>query len=81
MQDSCDQLDIRNDGRLGRITLTRPKALNALSHDMCLKIEAALDRWRNDGAVDVVLIDALGDKAFCAAAISAICTGWPGREL
>ncbi|NRB00209.1 MAG: enoyl-CoA hydratase/isomerase family protein [Rhodobacteraceae bacterium] len=54
------------DGRAGRITLNRPKALNAVTYDMCLAIEAALDRWRDDDAVDLVIIDAVGDKAFCA---------------
>ena len=41
-------IDIRKTGRAGRITLTRPKALNALSYDMCLAIEKALDDWRED---------------------------------
>ncbi|MEQ5871562.1 enoyl-CoA hydratase/isomerase family protein [Sagittula sp. NFXS13] len=59
-------LDIRIDGRVGRITLTRPKALNALTHDMCLKIEAALAGWVGDDTVRAVLIDGAGEKAFCA---------------
>lgn len=59
-------IHIRIDGRAGRITLTRPKSLNALSWEMCLEIEAALDKWRDDDAVALVLIDADGDKAFCA---------------
>jgi enoyl-CoA hydratase/carnithine racemase len=57
---------IRKQGRAGRITLARPRALNALSYDMCTAIEAALDAWRGDGEVALVLIDAEGDKAFCA---------------
>lgn len=61
-----DDIHIRTEGRAGRITLTRPKLLNALSYEMCLAIEAALDAWRADDAVSVVLIDADGDKAFCA---------------
>jgi enoyl-CoA hydratase len=60
------ELSIRTVGRAGRITLTRPKALNSLSYQMCLDIEAALDAWRDDEAVDLVVIDAEGDKAFCA---------------
>lgn len=60
--------DIRiyTEGAAGRITLTRPGALNALSYDMCLRIEQALDFWRADEAVRLVVIDATGDKAFCA---------------
>ena len=59
-------IHIRKEGRAGRITLTRPKALNALSYDMAMAIEAALDEWRGDPEVALVLIDAEGDKAFCA---------------
>ena len=57
---------IRTHGRAGHITLTRPKALNALSYDMCMEIEAALDAWRDDDAVALVILDAEGEKAFCA---------------
>ena len=59
-------ISIRKTGRAGRITLTRPKALNAMSYDMCLAIEAALDDWATDDDVALVIIDAEGDKAFCA---------------
>jgi enoyl-CoA hydratase len=53
-------------GRLGLITLNRPKALNALTHDMALRLERQLDDWRDDDAVAVVAIQGAGDKAFCA---------------
>ena len=59
-------IDIRIEGRIGRITLNRPKALNALSYDMAMAIEAALDDWATDDRVVMALIDAVGDKAFCA---------------
>ncbi len=61
-----DDINIRVQGKAGRITLARPKALNALTYQMCLDIEAALDAWRDDAAVAHVVIDAEGDKAFCA---------------
>lgn len=61
-----EDLHIRTEGRAGRITLTRAKALNALSHPMSLAIEAALEAWRDDPAVDLVLMDAEGERAFCA---------------
>jgi enoyl-CoA hydratase len=57
---------IRIDGRAGRITLDRPQALNALSHDMCRAIDAALIDWAVDESVALIVIDAMGDKAFCA---------------
>lgn len=59
-------ISTRKEGRAGRITLTRPDAMNALSHKMCLAIDDALIAWRDDGDVDLIIIDAEGDRAFCA---------------
>ena len=59
-------IHIRKTGRAGRITLTRPKALNALSYDMCIAIEKAIDDWRDDPEVAVIVLNAEGEKAFCA---------------
>jgi len=59
-------LRIRKIGRIGQITLQRPQALNAVSHEMVLAIEEALDGWRDDERVACVLIDAEGHKAFSA---------------
>lgn len=61
-----NDLVTRIEGRTGRITFARPAALNALSHPMALAIEAALDAWRHDPKVALVLIDAEGPRAFCA---------------
>ncbi|MEL7000718.1 MAG: enoyl-CoA hydratase/isomerase family protein [Pseudomonadota bacterium] len=60
------EIDIRVEGKAGRITLTRPEALNALTYDMALAIEQAVDGWRDDAAVALVVIDAEGDRAFCS---------------
>ena len=57
---------IRTDGFAGLITLNRPDALNALTWQMLLEIETALDQWRGDPTVKLVLIDGAGDRAFCA---------------
>ena len=59
-------LRIRREGRAGRITLARPKALNALTWEMCRAIERALDAWAGDEAVRLLVIDAEGDRAFCS---------------
>ena len=61
-----DDILIRKRGRAGRITLNRPRALNAVTYDMCLAIERALDAWREDPEVALVVIDAAGEKAFSA---------------
>ncbi|MEM7508198.1 MAG: enoyl-CoA hydratase/isomerase family protein [Pseudomonadota bacterium] len=57
---------IRVEGRAGRITLNRPQALNALTYDMLRAIEDAVDAWAVEDAIDLVIIDAAGDKAFAA---------------
>jgi enoyl-CoA hydratase/carnithine racemase len=57
-------VSIRIEGRVGRITLTRPQALNALTYEMCMEIDAALKAWRDDPSVQVLLIDAIGPRAF-----------------
>ncbi|MGI9393061.1 MAG: enoyl-CoA hydratase/isomerase family protein [Boseongicola sp.] len=57
---------IRKIGRTGRITLDRPDALNALTLDMVRKIYAVLPVWASDDEIDMLVLDANGDKAFCA---------------
>ncbi len=61
-----DDILIRKTGRAGRITLNRPRALNAVTSEMCTAIERAIDAWREDDEVALVVIDAVGDKAFSA---------------
>ena len=53
-------------GRVGCVLLNRPKALNALSTDMCAKMDAQLVKWAEDDAIVAVLVEGAGDKAFCA---------------
>lgn len=59
-------ISTRKEGRAGRITLTRPSALNALTMEMAAQVTAALESWRQDDDVSLVLLDAEGDRAFCA---------------
>jgi len=59
-------LIIRKAGRAGQITLNRPQALNALTYEMCLTLEATLDAWRDDPDVQLILIDGAGERAFCS---------------
>lgn len=53
-------------GRLGVITLNRPKALNALNLAMVGQLDKILARWVDDPAVDAVLIRSASERAFCA---------------
>ncbi len=57
---------IRTSGQAGHITLNRPAALNALTYDMVRAIDLALQDWAQDPSVSLVVIDATGEKAFCA---------------
>jgi enoyl-CoA hydratase len=56
----------RRQGRIGRILLNRPKALNAIDLSMIQAIAAALDEWREDPSVHAVVIEGAGGRAFCA---------------
>ena len=60
------EVRIRREGHAGRITLTRPQALNALTWSMCREIERALDAWAAEDAVRLLVIDAEGERAFCS---------------
>ena len=53
-------------GRIGLITMNKPKALNALSLSMIHAIEPQLESWATDDGVDAVVIQGAGEKAFCA---------------
>jgi enoyl-CoA hydratase len=57
---------IRKTGDVGRITLNRPKALNALNQDMVEAMTKALLDWRDDPEVKAVVVDGEGEKGFCA---------------
>ena len=51
---------------VGRITLNRPKALHALTTAMCHAMVDALLAWRDDPAVQLVMLDHAGERGFCA---------------
>lgn len=53
-------------GRAGVITMNRPKVLNALNLNMIRQIYPQLKKWEADGDTDLVIIKAVGGKAFCA---------------
>jgi enoyl-CoA hydratase len=52
-------------GPLGLLTLNRPKALNALTHEMINAIVAQLHAWAADASITAVAIRGEG-RAFCA---------------
>lgn len=61
-----DDVLISTDGRVGRISLNRPKAIHALNLPMCEAMIDALVKWRDDDAVEAVVIDHSEGRGFCA---------------
>ncbi|WP_133130816.1 enoyl-CoA hydratase/isomerase family protein [Legionella yabuuchiae] len=51
---------------IGLITLTRPKALNALTLTMILAMQEQLLAWQDDSDIHAVVVRAEPGKAFCA---------------
>ncbi len=60
------ELVVRQERTLRRITLNRPKALNALTLDMAVAMTALLRSWATDPSVGAVLIDGAGERGLCA---------------
>ena len=61
-----EDIFIRKSGYVGHITLNRPEVLNSLTYSMILSIENSLIEWETDEGIALVIIDAKGDRAFCA---------------
>lgn len=61
-----DEVLFAQDGALGRITLNRPKALNALTLNMVRLMDARLRAWAREPSVKAILIEGAGERAFCA---------------
>lgn len=57
---------IRNDEKVGHISLNRPKAIHALNLEMCHAMSAALTEWAADDAIKAVLLDHAEGRGFCA---------------
>ncbi|WP_066482408.1 MULTISPECIES: enoyl-CoA hydratase/isomerase family protein [unclassified Sphingomonas] len=54
------------DGKVGRIRLNRPKAIHALTTEMCAAVNEALVAWQDDASVEAVMIDHAEGRGFCA---------------
>ena len=53
-------------GRLGVITLNRPKAVNALNAGMVAAMTEQLAAWEHDDGVATVLVEGAGERGLCA---------------
>jgi enoyl-CoA hydratase/carnithine racemase len=56
----------RREGSAGTLLMNRPKTLNALDLAMIRGFQAAIDAWRGDAAVRLVILEGAGGRAFCA---------------
>ncbi|MEL6541581.1 MAG: enoyl-CoA hydratase/isomerase family protein [Pseudomonadota bacterium] len=61
-----DQVLTRKNGPIGHISLNRPKALHALTLEMCHAMTAALTEWASDPQVQAIIIDHHEGRGFCA---------------
>ncbi|MCB5182400.1 enoyl-CoA hydratase/isomerase family protein [Streptomyces sp. SMC 277] len=62
-----DPVLLSTEGRTGRITLNRPRALNSLTHAMVLRMTEALTGWEEGvGDVTQVLLTGAGERGLCA---------------
>jgi enoyl-CoA hydratase len=57
---------VRSAHGIGRLTLDRPRALNALDLGMIRELTTALEAWLHDSDVQRVIIDGAGDRGLCA---------------
>ena len=61
-----DEVNIHSHGRTGHISLNRPKALHALTLDMCHAMSAALAEWATGDEIEAVILDHAEGRGFCA---------------
>jgi enoyl-CoA hydratase len=59
---------VRRSGRLGRLTVNRPRQLNALTPEVIEGVTAAVQEWDADPSVAAILLSGAGDRALCAGA-------------
>lgn len=79
------EISFERKGKAGLVKLTRPSALNALTHQMILALDRALQVWEDDADVRCVIVEGEG-RAFCAggdvvAAYKAKQTGAPAYQF
>ena len=67
-------------GKVGLITLNRPKALNALNDALVDELGDALDRFEADEAIGAMVITG-SDKAFAAGADIAAMSQWDYMDV
>ena len=59
-------LIVRREGAAGVVRLNRPKAINAMTLEMSIGIDAALDKFETDPEVAVIILEGAGERGLCA---------------
>lgn len=59
-------LIVRREGAAGVIRLNRPKAINAMTLEMSIGIDAALDKFETDPEVAAIVLEGAGERGLCA---------------
>lgn len=57
---------LRRDGHAAHIVLNRPKAINALTHEMVGIMQRALEEWAQDDSVQTIVLTGAGERGLCA---------------
>lgn len=65
-EDPLAHILVKEYSNLGIISLNRPQALNALSHQMIQVITQALKGWASDNSIKAILLKSTCKRAFCA---------------
>lgn len=61
-----DEVLFARSGRIGRIRLNRPRAINSLTLPMVTAISEQLTAWEDDDAIESVFLDGAGERGLCA---------------
>jgi len=61
-----DDVLVRREAAAGILSLDRPKAIHSLTLDMVRAMTGALLEWRDDPAVEAVIVDHAEGRGFCA---------------
>ena len=61
-----DELITRREGAAAYLTLNRPKAIHALTHEMCLAMTEALNASEGDDLAKAIVIDHSEGRGFCS---------------
>jgi enoyl-CoA hydratase len=66
LSNDTEEILTRIDGRVGFVTLNRPKAINSLTQGMVTAMDATLTDWADDDRVGAVVVAGAGDRGLCA---------------